>query len=210
MTSLIHRPDEARRIGQLKRWLAKPPKSAQRLDLISRAGQEESVLDSWDRGAVTPDLAAPIVADIQEHADELGQSVECQLRWHDADGAPSTTRTLKSAPSDPTWTGDYDGSTVAQARQAQRHHEAMARLYVEAHGATVSQLVDLVKALGAREAATARRADDIRQDRDEIAAIVAELHAGAPEEDAKWQEQAMQLVQMLVASGVNGPKPGAS
>jgi hypothetical protein len=151
------------------------------------------------------------VADITEHADEMGQSVECVLRWHDQDGASMTTRVLKTAPSDPAWTGDYDGSTVAQARQAQRHHEAMARLYVEAHGATVSQLVDLVKALGAREAATARRADEVRQDRDEIAAIVAELHAGAPEsDDSKWQEQAMQLVQMLVASGVNTPKPPAT
>jgi hypothetical protein len=198
-----------RRVGQLKRWLSKPPTGAHGLELVTVQGEDTVVLDTWVAEHVRPEIATDVLGQINELAEEQHTTVVANLRWLDADGQPKTQRVYRQTPTTDGWDTNLDGSAVSQARQAQRHHENMARAYIEAVARTTGALTALVQQLGRRVEQRETALAVARDETAEARALLTEVASadGEGSHSAAFLQQLAPLVIQALASangGTNG------
>jgi len=202
-----------RRTGQLKRFLAKPPKGAHALRLATDDAEHAAVLNRWEKGAAVPELALEIEGMVADHADETGSYVTARLEWLSRDQEVLCTKMVRGRPSEE---HGLDGSQPSQAAQAQRHLEAMTRLYVTAHGQTIERLNGLVTQLAD---ITSRSLEQSRVSAEEAeiaraAAAEAEREAVATEADngSAASERVMKLAELALVGSLQsgGGKPPAA
>lgn len=132
----------APRESSIKRFLAKPPKSAASLKLEAVALGTESpvVLAEWQNDdALVPALCSEIIALCEETAAEMNAALVCTLSYWTASGVkcgaekvlnirnPNAGKGASLASTAQELTGDY----TSQAVQAQKHHEVMAKMYLQ-------------------------------------------------------------------------------
>jgi len=195
-----------RRVGQLKRWLAKPPRGTKSLLLSVPEGEVTGVLARYDKAQAVPELAYDIEALVNEHADEAGVYAVARLEWLNANGEALASKVVRGRP---THDGELDGSQVSQAAQAQRHTEAMTRLYVSAHSSTVDALQGLVTQLADIARNSLLAAQQASQDAEVARAETAEALRSEPE-SSEASDRVMRLAEVAIMSsmgGKGGPPP---
>ncbi len=106
-----------------------PPRTAQRLVLSFVVDEEREIIASWEPGQVTQDLATRIDEECTDLAEEITSAATGSLAWVDQSGAPLTQKTLRIIPANPSHL-EFAGTNLDQARQAQKHLEAMTRVFV--------------------------------------------------------------------------------
>lgn len=131
----------APRESSIKRFLAKPPKSAQSLKLEAVALGTESpvLLAEWQNDdELVPALCKEIVLLCSETAAEMNAPLVCTLSYWTATAVkigpekvlnirnPNAGQSLTLDSTAQQLTGDY----TSQAVQAQKHHEVMAKMYL--------------------------------------------------------------------------------
>lgn len=203
-----------RRVGQLKRFLAKPPKGAQSLRLSTGDDTEcPAVLSRWEKGAAVPELALEIEGTVADHADETGSYVTARLEWLDRDQQTITTKMVRGRPSEE---AGLDGTQPSQAAQAQRHLEAMTRLYVSAHGQTIERLNGLVQQLAEITAKSLEQArassEDAEVARANAAEAIREAEAAEEATGSEAGDRVMKLAEVALLGSLQGggPKPPAA
>ena len=203
-----------RRTGQLKRFLAKPPKGAAALRLATDDADCPAVLSRWEKGQAVPELALEIEGSVSDHADETGSYVTARLEWLNKDSQVLTTKMVRGRPSEE---AGLDGSQPSQAAQAQRHLEAMTRLYVSAHGQTIERLNGLVSQLAeitSRSLEQARVAsEDAEVARANAAEAIREADQAELESGSQAGERVMKLAEVALMGslqGGGGGKPPAA
>lgn len=174
------------RISRVRTFLAKPPKAATRLRLVG-AGAEDSAqvpLGEWEVCEVVPELAAEIIAMLDDHAREMGGHITATLAYCDEGGAVKGALVLKRqanhledgllAPED--MNAQMTGDMRSQAQGAQRHLEVMARVYMAgmagllAHSERlVTRQSEMLETLASRVGRAERRAD---QKDEELEALI--------------------------------------
>ena len=153
-----------------------------------------------DRAAAVPELALELDALIADHAEETQRYVSARVDWVDRDDLTLSSKILRGRPDqeDP-----LNGSDQAQSAQAQRHLEAMTRLYVSGHSATLTRMTDLVETLSQ----VAQKAlNDAQRANEEAATARAEAadairHAEDSTSDSR-SDRVMQLAEMAVQHGL--------
>lgn len=81
---------------KVRSFLAKPPKLALKLCMLAFVDEGSPVqLHEWQREEVLPALAADILSMLDEHAQEMGGSVQCTLTYVDEAGKQLGTMVLK-------------------------------------------------------------------------------------------------------------------
>jgi len=189
-----------RRTAHIKRFLAKPPRGSSRLRVTTEGDAGTVVLATWDRAAAVPELALELDALVADHAEETQRYVTARIDWVDRDDLTLSSKILRGRPDqeDP-----LNGSDQAQSAQAQRHLEAMTRLYVSGHSATVTKLTDLVETLSGvaqKALCDAQRAnEDAASARAEAAEAI--RHAEDSSTDTRG-DRVMQLAEMAVQHGL--------
>jgi len=196
-----------RRIGQLKRFLSKPPRGTAGLVLAVPEGECPAVLARWDKSQSVPELAHDIECLVAEHADESASYVAARLEWHTKDGEVLASKVVRGRPSEGS---EFDGSQQSQAAQAQRHTEAMTRLYVSAHSATIDRLNNLVEQLAGIAASSLEAARDRAEDAEVARAAAAEaIREGEESRPANGpSERVMKLAELAVMAQLNGGNGG--
>lgn len=132
----------APRESSIKRFLAKPPKSAQtlRLEAVALGTESPVTLAEWPNDEeLTPSLCKGILELCAETAAEMNASLVCTLSYWTASGVktgaekvlnirnPNAGQSISLASTAQELTGDY----TSQAVQAQKHHEVMAKMYLQ-------------------------------------------------------------------------------
>jgi len=191
-----------RRIGQLKRFLAKPPRGTAGLVLEVPDGECPAVLARFDKSQAVPELAHDIESLVAEHADESASYVAARLEWHNKDGEVLASKVVRGRPAEGS---EFDGSQQSMAAQAQRHTEAMTRLYVSAHSATIDRLNNLVEQLANIAASSLEQARERAEDAEVARAAAAEaIREGENSSDSGPSERVMKLAELAVMAGLNG------
>ena len=87
---------ESTKEWKVRRFLAKPPRRAERLVLLVAAEAGDAMaLAEYEVDAARPELAPAIVQALEDHATEVGHAVEARLVFCDAEGKPVTQLAMR-------------------------------------------------------------------------------------------------------------------
>lgn len=195
---------------KVRAFLAKPPKRAAKL-IMAAAGEEETkalVLGEWQREEVVPALSTDIIERLEEHAQEVGGAVECQLIYFDKDGAQVQALMLKRQASQIETATDLamksvQGDARSLVVQAQVQSLAVQKLYLS----SMSQVLVVSQQIAGRANDQAegylRRIVDLEHENERLKeALCALEEMAAAEGPAKAtspaQEEALGLLKQLV------------
>lgn len=222
----------APRESSIKRFLAKPPKSAASLKLEAVALGTESpvVLAEWqnDDGLV-PALCAEILALCSETAAEMNAALVCTLSYWTASGVkcgaekvlnirnPNAGQGASLASTAQELTGDY----TSQAVQAQKHHEVMAKMYLmhldqllRSSRDSVEHALNLADRMASRLVEYEHRADKAERRAQEVEEVLETVSAseGGDAEVSTAQAQMMQqlapFLPQIIAGVMRALSPG--
>lgn len=189
-------------LGQLRRYLAKPPKGAVELVLVTR----ESMPMFLGRWAI--DDVAPALADtVQESVDNyVANGGACDVRAVYTDGQ----RTIVERHVSPSATEDGaepyfkpSGDTMSQATNAQRHLEAVMRQTLQQQAMMNQTFRDVIRDVLAQNTELRKHEADARERALRLERELYEAAAAAPavtpdEQMAQGQQQALELLKPLL------------
>ncbi len=176
------------RISKVRQFLAKPPKRMAFLRLVA-AGSEDTAqvpLGEWQQSEVLPELAAEIVALLDQHAEEMEAHITANLSYVDEAGKLVRTLVLKRQGNHVMGDGtgllgpeeinaSLTGDMRSQAQGAQRHLEVMCKVYMTgmagllAHSERiVTRQSEMLETLASRLGRADRRADSKEEELDEL------------------------------------------
>lgn len=152
------------RLSKITRFLGiAPPRNAHQLMLSFVVDEEREIIASWEPSLVTQDLAGRIDEECTDLADEITSQAIGSIAWVDQSGATLQQKTLRIIPANPSHL-EFAGTNLDQARQAQKHLEAMTRVFVgcmhdmmTASQETMKTQTELMQRMGARVEATEER-----------------------------------------------------
>lgn len=158
------KPTGNARLAKIFRFLGiAPPRNAHALVLSFVVDEEREVIASWEPPQVTRDLAGRIDEECADLAEEITTTATGSLAWVDQSGATLTQKTLRIIAANPSHL-EFAGTNLDQARQAQKHLEAMTRVFVgsmhEVMGAlqtTLTTQTEIMQRMSARMEATEDR-----------------------------------------------------
>jgi len=198
-------------LSKVRKWLAKRPENARKLVLFgSAAGGGTSVkLGDWTaEDTVPPVVAEDIMAAVDGYVETIEQTVLAVLQWVDADkqeihSMPLRRRKAQVVQPDMQDTGTalegLTGDANALVVQAQKHLEAMTRIYVGALGGqmqtmmrTNEHVLELLERMSSHAAESDHKVKKLTLERDELASVLAEQDAARSDEDATTGTQAAQ------------------
>lgn len=118
------------RFAKLVRFLnAPPPRDTHALVLSFVIDESRETLGSWEPEQVSAALAERIDQECSDLEDEISCQVNGHLSWVDKSGVPIAQKPLRLRPAETSHL-EFAGTNLDQARQAQKHLEAMTRVFV--------------------------------------------------------------------------------
>lgn len=137
---------------KIKAFLAKPPKRADRLWMLAASDNDDGpaqarMLAEWTRTECVPELAGVILERLEEHAQEMGGAVTCELSYRDKDGNACGSMVLKRQASQIESQADLalasiQGDARSLVVQAQAQSLMLQKLYVGAMGGVLAYSKD--------------------------------------------------------------------
>lgn len=189
-------------LGQLRRYLSKPPKGALELVLVTRESLP-MFLGRWSVEDVAPALAEQIQESVDNYVANGGA---CDVRAVFTDGAkPLLERGVSPTPTDDGAEPFFkpSGDTMSQATNAQRHLEAVMRQTLQQQAMMNQTFRDVIRDVLAQntelrkhEAEARERA--LRLERELYEAAAAAPAATPDEQMAQGQQQALELLKPLL------------
>lgn len=215
---------ENTRAAQVKRFLAKPPKAAHKLTLVARAvgTTQDLQLGEWPIDEdFAPRLAEEeILPVLDETSREMNAGLIASLTYWSASGAKLQERVInranvnvrpgESLASTPEQlTGDY----TSQATQAQKHLEVMMKLHLTnlqqmfaLQRQAQEHTMELCDRLAQRVVESERREERAKEERDELAEVVAavEESQGGDSEVTASQAKLMKMLEPAMPMIIQG------
>lgn len=222
----------APRESSIKRYLAKPPKSAHKLKLEACALGTESpvLLAEWPNDSeLVPALCREILEICSETAAEMNAPLVCTLSyWTATDVKTGAEKVLNIRNPNARGNGTLDstaqeltGDYTSQAVQAQKHHEVMAKMYLmhlsqllQSSRDSAEHAMSLADRLAGRLIEQEHRADraERRADSAEEALATVEESQGTDSEvsasQAKMMEQIGPFLPQIIAGVMRALTPG--
>lgn len=201
------------RIGKLTRFLQEPaPPSATKMTLSFSLEEQPEVLHVWTCEQVRQDalsIAKRVDQECDDLADEISHGVTGHLAWCDGGGTRLAAKPLRVLPLDP-MRQEFTGTNLDQARQAQRHLEAMTRLFVgsiqtvfDAQARVMSALVGRLSETEKRERKASQREQEALAFAEEVQAQMEEVRAVAEQSQPEGREERLlTLLQPAIAAFV--------
>lgn len=205
------------REASVRRFLAKgPPKGAATLRLDVTTNSTTVNVGDWDvrqwaaNKELSPVVANDVMALITEHAEELEQNVVASLYFANESGTKVGAEKVinyrrAAAPLDSTGF-QLAGDWQAQSVNAQRHSEAMMRMYMmnqaqnlQAMGAIISSLVDYQDRLTDRLADAELRERQAKKEMDDLLEALGQLGVDQADDErvTQAQERIVKLLEPL-------------
>lgn len=197
-------------ISHVRRFLAKPPKGAARLVLqVAVEGASPLTLQQWEVADVRPALASEILDALDGHAAETEQHVTGMLLYRDAEGKKVAGKVVRRRyqpellEDEPGTLEALDGSPRALLMQQQRHFEIMTRIYSQAQGGVLQQmlrmnehLMSLLDQLTTRVSQTDAQLERARAELAALKEAFAE-GTGGGEQPSPTEERVLKLAEQL-------------
>jgi hypothetical protein len=216
------------RVHKVRAFLAKPPKKAAKLVMHASVSDGSPLqLSEWERDQLLPALAPEIVQLLEEHAEEMGGSVQCTLTYEDGEGKSLGTLPLRRQATHiengaqltaAMVAGDAQSLVVAaqaQSLQLQRLYMASMSGVLAASERLATREEDRVNLLQRQLAKLEVENEALRAALAQAEAFVAASDAGEPINAAQSQalellkQLAPLLMQKLLSPGVAAPMPQA-
>lgn len=202
------------RIWKVQRFLAKQPKGAVKLVMMAtKTASEASPLQlrEWERDEVVPELAAEILAQLDEYASEAGGTVQCTLTYESDKGRALGTHLLNRQANhvdDPLDGAEVTARMLQGDAQSQVVHAtasslALQRIYMSgivsvmgfnerAAERAENQNVELRRALARAEAERDAARSEVAQLEAAVAAVTDD-----PDSVSPAQQQALQFLNQM-------------
>ena len=197
---------------KIKAFLAKPPKRAERLWMMAAVDEEERarLLGEWQRNECVPELAPLIVEKLEEHAQEMGGAVTCELSYRDKDGNACGSMMLKRQASQIENASDMalasvQGDARSLVVQAQAQSLLVQKLYVGGMGQVLAMNKEIAERADSQAHRYLRRVVELEHEVDalkEALSAAEEIAAaqgpdGTPGQVGEAQMRALKLFETL-------------